>query len=157
MKRLANLAAARHQQWHVVDARGQHVGRLAARIAPVLVGKHKPIWEPHRHEHGDFVVVVNAAEVHFTGRKWDQKIYYRHTGYPGGLKMRTAREVHRRKPGEVLRKAISGMLPKNKLRETFLNRLKIYPAEDHPHEAQLASQRAAYSPLDDMPPPFTWY
>lgn len=159
-----SLAEARRQRWHVVDASGQHVGRLAARLAPVLVGKYKPIWEPcvgvpsgcvnlsrrHRHEHGDFVVVLNAAEVEFTGKKWTQKVYYRHSGYPGGLKMRTAAEVHRRKPGEVLRRAVSGMLPKNKLRQIYMSRLKIYPTEDHPHQAQVAGQRAAWSPLEDI-------
>ena len=126
-------------QWHLVDcAEGVSVGRLAARIAPVLRGKHKPQFEAHRHEHGDFVVVVNADKLVFTGKKWAQKLYRHHTGYPGGLKERTAKEMQRRKPGEVLRRAVLGMLPKNKLRQTFATRLKIYAGKDHPHGANIA-------------------
>lgn len=126
-------------QWHLVDAaEGVSVGRLAAAIAPVLRGKHKPTYEPHRHEHGDYVVVVNADKLMFTGRKWKQKEYFTHSGYPGGLKVRTANEVQRRKPGEVLRKAVLGMLPKNKLRATYATRLKIYTGPDHPHAVNLA-------------------
>ena len=127
------------QQWHLVDcAKGVSVGRLAARIAPVLRGKHKPTFEAHRHEHGDIVVVINAEKLVFTGKKWSQKVYRHHTGYPGGLKERTAKDVQSRKPGDVLRRAVLGMLPKNKLRETFARRLKIYPGRDHPHAANLA-------------------
>ena len=122
------------QRWHLVDAaQGVSVGRLAAAIAPVLRGKHKPGFEPHRHEHGDNVVVVNADRLVFTGRKWKQKLYRHHTGYMGGLKERTAADLQRRKPGEVLRRAVLGMLPKNKLRTIFIRRLWIYPGPEHPH------------------------
>mmetsp|Transcript_11800 Transcript_11800/g.35147 ORF Transcript_11800/g.35147 Transcript_11800/m.35147 type:complete len:166 (-) Transcript_11800:23-520(-) len=131
------------QQWHLIDAAdGVSVGRLAARIAPVLRGKHKPGYEPHRHEHGDFVVVVNADQLVFTGKKWQQKLYYRHSGYPGGLKVRTAAEEQRRKPGEVLRRAVLGMLPKNKLRHVYATRLRIYGGPDHPHAANVAGSAA---------------
>lgn len=130
------------QQWHLVDcAKGVSVGRLAARIAPVLRGKHKPTFEANRHEHGDFVVVVNADKLVFTGKKWSQKVYYHHTGYPGGLKERTAKQIQSRKPGDVLRRAVLGMLPKNKLRDTYATRLKIYSGPDHPHAANLAGNR----------------
>ena len=129
-------------QWHLVDcAAGVSVGRLAARIAPVLRGKHKPTYEPHRHEHGDYVVVINVERLVFTGRKWARKEYIHHTGYPGGLKRRTAAEMQRRKPGEVLRRAVLGMLPKNKLRATYARRLKIYGGADHPHGANVAGTR----------------
>ena len=122
------------QRWHLIDAsQGMSVGRLAAAIAPVLRGKHKPGFEPHRHEHGDNVVVVNADRLVFTGKKWKQKLYRHHTGFVGGLKERTAADLQRRKPGEVLRRAVLGMLPKNKLRTTFIRRLWIYPGAEHPH------------------------
>ena len=122
------------QRWHLIDAaQGVSVGRLAAAIAPVLRGKHKPGFEPHRHEHGDNVVVVNADRLVFTGRKWKQKLYRHHTGFMGGLKQRTAADLQRRKPGEVLRRAVLGMLPKNKLRTIFIRRLWIYPGPEHPH------------------------
>ena len=126
--------AAPKQRWHLIDAsQGVSVGRLAAAIAPVLRGKHKPGFEPHRHEHGDNVVVVNADRLVFTGKKWKQKLYRHHTGYMGGLKERTAADLQRRKPGEVLRRAVLGMLPKNKLRTIFIRRLWIYPGPEHPH------------------------
>ena len=122
------------QRWHLIDAsQGVSVGRLAAAIAPVLRGKHKPGFEPHRHEHGDNVVVVNADRLVFTGKKWKQKLYRHHTGFMGGLKERTAADLQRRKPGEVLRRAVLGMLPKNKLRTIFIRRLWIYPGPEHPH------------------------
>ena len=122
------------QRWHLIDAsQGVSVGRLAAAIAPVLRGKHKPGFEPHRHDHGDNVVVVNADRLVFTGKKWKQKLYRHHTGYMGGLKQRTAADLQRRKPGEVLRRAVLGMLPKNKLRTIFIRRLWIYPGAEHPH------------------------
>ncbi|KAJ1452887.1 ribosomal protein L13-domain-containing protein [Pelagophyceae sp. CCMP2097] len=127
------------QQWHQVDAQQKIVGRLAVKIATVLQGKHKPSFEPNRHEHGDWVVVTNADELVFSGKKWDQKVYRWHTGWPGGLKARTAKEMQRRKPGEVLRKAVAGMLPKNKLRRTHMWRLRIFAGVEHPHALQLAN------------------
>lgn len=104
----------------------------------------------HRHEHGDFIIVLNASKVEFTGRKWSRKIYYKHSGYPGGLKARNANDIERRNPGDVLRKAVVGMLPRNKLRDIFKKRLKIYAGEEHDYEDKLVGERAAMSPLDDI-------
>jgi large subunit ribosomal protein L13 len=123
------------RQWYVVDAEAKTLGRLATQIADVLRGKGKPAYTPHV-DTGDFVVVVNAEKVHVTGQKLDQKIYYRHSGYPGGLRERTLREQLARRPEEVLRKAVKGMLPKNKLAAAQLRKLKIYAGPDHPHAAQ---------------------
>lgn len=128
--------------WHLVDADGKVLGRLASRIAMVLRGKHKPIFTPHT-DAGDFVVVVNADKVRLTGNKLDQKIYYRHSGYMGGLKATSARTMLKTKPEEVLRHAVRGMLPKNSLGRKLLKKLKIYCGADHPHEAQ-------------KPQPLTW-
>ena len=123
------------RRWYVVDAEGQTLGRLATRIADALRGKGKPQYTPHV-DTGDFVVVVNAEKIAVTGKKLDEKIYYRHSGYPGGLKQRTLREQLERRPTEVLRKAVKGMLPKNKLAARQLTKLKIYAGPEHPHEAQ---------------------
>ena len=123
------------RQWYVVDAEGQTLGRLATRIADTLRGKGKPQYTPHT-DTGDFVVVVNAEKVSVTGKKLDQKMYHRHSGYPGGLTSRTLREQLDRRPTDVLRKAVKGMLPKNKLASAQLLKLKIYAGPDHPHEAQ---------------------
>jgi len=121
--------------WYVVDAEGQNLGRLATRIADTLRGKNKPQFTPHV-DTGDFVVVVNAEKITVTGKKLDEKIYYRHSGYPGGLKQRTLREQLERRPTEVLRTAVKGMLPKNKLAARQLTKLKIYAGPEHPHTAQ---------------------
>ena len=123
------------RQWYVVDAEGQTLGRLATRIADMLRGKGKPQYTPHT-DTGDFVVVVNAEKVAVTGKKLDQKMYHRHSGYPGGLTSRTLREQLDRRPTDVLRKAVKGMLPRNKLASAQLLKLKIYAGPDHPHEAQ---------------------
>ena len=123
------------RRWHVVDAEGQTLGRLATRIADVLRGKDKPVYTPHV-DTGDFVIVVNAEKIAVTGKKLDDKIYYRHSGYPGGIKQRTLREQLDRRPTEVLRVAVKGMLPKNKLAARQLVKLKIYSGPDHPHAAQ---------------------
>ncbi len=123
------------REWFLVDAEGQTLGRLATRIADTLRGKGKPQYTPHV-DTGDFVVVVNAEKIAVTGSKLDTKIYYRHSGYPGGIKQRTLREQLERRPTEVLRKAVKGMLPKNKLAAAQLRKLKIYAGPDHPHEAQ---------------------
>ncbi len=127
------------RRWYVVDAKDKVVGRLASRIAMVLMGKHKPHYTPHL-DTGDFVVVINASRVRFTGRKWEQKCYYRHSGYPGGLKVKRAREVLEKNPEEILRHAVRGMLPKNHLGRKLLKKLKIYPGEAHPHQAQQPEQ-----------------
>ena len=129
------------RRWYVVDAEGKTLGRLATRIADALRGKDKPTYTPHV-DTGDFVIVVNAEKIQVTGNKLDQKIYYRHSGYPGGLKERTLREQLDRRPTEVLRVAVKGMLPRNKLSRAQLTKLKIYAGPDHPHEAQ------APEPLD---------
>ena len=121
--------------WYVVDADGETLGRLATRIADALRGKLKPQYTPHV-DTGDFVVVVNAEKIAVTGNKLEEKMYYKHSGYPGGLRERTLREQLDRQPTEVLRKAVKGMLPRNKLGLAQLTKLKIYAGPDHPHEAQ---------------------
>ena len=123
------------RRWYLVDADGQTLGRLATRIADTLRGKDKPQYTPHV-DTGDFVVVVNAEKVAVTGQKLDQKRYYRHSGYPGGLRERTLREQLERQPAEVLRKAVKGMLPRNRLARQQLTKLKIYAGPEHPHQAQ---------------------
>jgi large subunit ribosomal protein L13 len=123
------------RRWYVVDAEGQTLGRLATRIADTLRGKDKPEYTPHV-DTGDFVVVVNAEKVAVTGQKLDKKIYYRHSGYPGGLRQRTLREQLDRQPAEVLRKAVKGMLPRNRLARQQLTKLKVYAGPEHPHTAQ---------------------
>ena len=123
------------RDWYVVDAEGETLGRLASRIAPILKGKHKPIYTPHL-DCGDFVIIVNAEKVRVTGRKLDQKLYYRHSGYPGGLKSISLRDQLNRYPERVLQAAIRGMLPKNKLGRRMIKKLKVYAGDAHPHEAQ---------------------
>ena len=123
------------RRWYVVDADGQNLGRLATRIADTLRGKRKPEYTPHV-DTGDFVVVVNAEKVAVTGKKLEQKLYYRHSGYPGGLRVRTLAEQLDRRPTEVLRKAVKGMLPRNRLARQQISKLKIYAGPGHPHEAQ---------------------
>jgi large subunit ribosomal protein L13 len=123
------------RQWRLVDAEGQTLGRLATRIADTLRGKDKPQFTPHV-DTGDFVVVVNAEKVAVTGKKLDDKKYHRHSGYPGGLRTRTLREQLERRPEEVIRKAVKGMLPRNRLGRAQLRKLKIYAGPEHPHTAQ---------------------
>lgn len=123
------------QKWYVVDAEAQTLGRLATRIADVLRGKGKPQYTPHV-DSGDFVVVVNAEKIRVTGKKLEQKVYYRHSGYPGGLRERTLAEQLERRPEEVLRRAVRGMLPKNRLAAVQLRKLKVYAGPEHPHGAQ---------------------
>jgi large subunit ribosomal protein L13 len=123
------------REWYLVDAEGKTLGRLATQIADTLRGKRKPQYTPHV-DTGDFVVVVNAEKIQVTGNKLDQKRYYRHSGYPGGLRSRTLREQLDRRPTEVLRVAVKGMLPKNRLARQQITKLKIYAGPEHPHEAQ---------------------
>ena len=123
------------REWYLVDAEGQTLGRLATAIADTLRGKNKPQYTPHV-DTGDFVVVVNAEKIAVTGKKLDEKLYHRHSGYPGGLRTRTLREQLERRPTEVIRKAVKGMLPKNKLAAAQLTKLKVYAGPEHPHEAQ---------------------
>ncbi len=124
-----------NREWFVVDASDKILGRLAARIAHRLRGKHKPEFAPHM-DNGDFLVVVNAEKVAVTGRKLDKKMYYKHTNHPGGLKERTLRQMLDKKPEEVLRAAVKGMLPKNRLSRRLLNKLKVYAGSEHPHASQ---------------------
>jgi large subunit ribosomal protein L13 len=135
MKTFVATPANRERNWVVVDATGKTLGRLATQIADTLRGKRKPVFTPHV-DTGDFVVVVNAEKIAVTGSKLDQKRYYRHSGYPGGIKSRTLREQLDRRPTEVLRTAVKGMLPKNKLARQQITKLKIYAGPEHPHESQ---------------------
>lgn len=123
------------RRWYVVDAEGLHLGRLATRVASILRGKNKPIYTPHM-DTGDFVVVVNAEKVVLTGRKEDQKMYYRHSGRPGSLKQETARQLRQRRPTRLVEAAVRGMLPKNRLGRHLYRKLKVYAGPDHPHQAQ---------------------
>jgi large subunit ribosomal protein L13 len=141
MKSFMATAQTVEKEWFVVDAQGATLGRLATQVASILRGKHKPTYTPHA-DAGDFVVIVNAGKVHLTGRKMDQKMYYWYTGYPGGIKGRTARQMLDRKPEEVLRRAVKGMLPKNNLGRKMMTKLKIYASPEHPHQAQQPKQLA---------------
>lgn len=123
------------KDWYVIDADGKVLGRLATEIARRLRGKHKPVYTPYV-DTGDFVIVVNAGKVKLTGKKLTDKIYYHHSGYPGGLKETPAGKMLQERPGEVLRLAVRGMLPKNSLGRAMLKKLKIYSGSDHCHEAQ---------------------
>jgi large subunit ribosomal protein L13 len=123
------------RRWYVVDAEGQNLGRLASVIAETLSGKRSP-WYTRHADTGDFVVVVNAEKITVTGNKLDDKLYYRHSGYPGGLRSRPLRDQLERRPTEVIRKAVKGMLPRNRLARQQLNKLKVYAGPDHPHQAQ---------------------
>ena len=123
------------RRWYVVDASGVVLGRLASEVATILRGKHKPMYAPHM-DTGDHVVVVNADKIELTGNKGEDKYAYRHSGYPGGIRSRPLREELRRRPTEVLRKAVRGMLPRNRLGRAQLLKLKIYAGPEHPHEAQ---------------------
>jgi large subunit ribosomal protein L13 len=125
----------RQRNWVLVDARGKTLGRLATQIADMLRGKRKPEYTPHI-DTGDFVVVVNAADIHVTGDKRAAKLYHRHSGYPGGLRTRTLEEMLERRPEEVIRLAVKGMLPRNRLARQQLTKLKVYAGPDHPHQAQ---------------------
>ncbi len=123
------------RKWYVIDASGRVLGRLAALVAARLRGKHKPTFTPHV-DTGDHIIVVNAAKVTLTGRKWDQKMYYHHSGYIGGLKSATAKQLLQKRPGDLVFHAVRGMLPKNSLGRNMLKKLKVYAGPDHPHVAQ---------------------
>ena len=123
------------KQWYIVDASGKTVGRLCTRIATVLRGKHRTFFTPHI-DCGDNVIVINAEKVHFSGKKWDSKSYYRHSGYIGGLKSITAKKMLQKKPEIIIRHAVRGMLPKNRLGRKIFRNLKVYSGNEHPHEAQ---------------------
>ncbi len=123
------------REWLVIDAKDQTLGRLAARIAHILRGKHKPIYAPHT-DTGDYVIVVNADKIRVTGKKLDQKIYYRHSNYPGGFRTETLRDLMQRHPDRVIQTAVRGMLPRTRLGRQMIKKLKIYEGANHPHEAQ---------------------
>jgi large subunit ribosomal protein L13 len=127
--------AETEHRWYVVDASGERLGSLAVRIARALSGKHKPTWTPHIDD-GDHVIVVNAEKIELGGKKWTQKLYYRHSNYPGGLKVQTAREIADKRPQRLIEMAVRGMLPTNRMRDEQLRRLSVYTGTAHPHEAQ---------------------
>lgn len=135
MKTYVTKASEVEREWFVVDAEGETLGRLATRVARVLRGKHKPSYSPSV-DVGDYVIVLNADKVHVTGRKLDQKIYYRHSGYVGNLKRIPLREALERHPERVFEHAVRGMLPKNRLGRKMIKKLKVYAGAEHPHEAQ---------------------
>ena len=122
-------------RWFLVNAEGKILGRLATELAKILKGKTKPTYTPHT-DTGDFVVIINAGKLVLTGKKMQDKKYYRHTGYPGGIRETTAEKLMATKPTELIRKAVKGMLPKNSLGRQMLTKLKVYAGPDHPHEAQ---------------------
>lgn len=127
-------------QWHVIDASEKILGKLASEVATLLMGKHKPTYTPHLNT-GDFVIVINAAKVRVTGKKAQQKIYYRHSGYPGGLKSTTFAKMTETHPTLAIEYAVKGMLPKNRLGRDMLRRLKVYPGDSHPHQAQVGKSK----------------
>lgn len=131
---LQKTAETQHD-WYIVDAAGQRLGTLAVRIARALSGKHKPTWTPHIDD-GDHVVVINAEKIELGGDKWKQKLYYRHSNYPGGLRVQTAREMHDKHPTRLIEKAVRGMLPTNRMRDVQLRRLNVYAGAEQPHTAQ---------------------
>jgi large subunit ribosomal protein L13 len=135
MKTYVATPENREREWLVVDASGRTLGRLATRIADNLRGKLKPEYTPHC-DVGDFVIVVNAEKISVTGKKREEKLYHRHSGYPGGLRTRTLNDMLERQPEEVIRKAVKGMLPRNRLARQQLRKLKVYAGPEHPHEAQ---------------------
>lgn len=123
------------RKWYVIDADGLVLGRLASRVAPILKGKTKPIYTPNA-DTGDFVIIINAEKVRLTGNKLENKIYYRHSGYPGGLKQKTAKELMESNPEKIVISAVHGMLPKNRLGKVQLKKLKVYRGSEHPHASQ---------------------
>jgi large subunit ribosomal protein L13 len=134
-KTIATTPSDIERKWYVVDAQGQTLGRLASAIAPHLNGKTKPYYAPNL-DVGDYIIVVNAEKIHTTGRRLDQKVYYRHTGYPGGLRSLTLRQMLAKYPERVIRFAVKGMLPKGPLGRQMIRKLKVYAGPTHPHEAQ---------------------
>lgn len=136
-------AAEIEHQWYVVDAAGKTLGRLSSDVAYVLRGKHKPIFSPHM-DTGDYVIVVNADKIAVTGNRADQKMYYSHSGYPGGLKKRTYKDVLQKRPQRILEHSIRGMLPRNSLGDAMYRKLRVYAGPAHPHQGQTPRQ------LDDL-------
>jgi large subunit ribosomal protein L13 len=137
MKTYSTKAKDVERQWHVIDASGKTLGRLATQIANLLMGKHKPTYVPYL-DTGDYVIVLNAAKVRVTGKKAKQKTYYRHSGYPGGLKAETFEKMLAAHPTRVIEHAVKGMLPHNRLGRAMFKKLKVYVDDSHPHQAQVA-------------------
>lgn len=135
MRTYQQKTAETSHEWYIVDAAGQRLGTLAVRIARTLAGRHKPTWTPHIDD-GDHVVVINADKVELSGKKWDQKMYYRHSQYPGGLRAENAGDVRNKHPERLIERAVRGMLAPNRMRAEQLRRLKVYVGTDHPHAAQ---------------------
>ena len=123
------------KEWIIIDAADVPLGRVATKVASIVRGKTKPTYTPHV-DTGDNVIIINASKIRLTGKKWDDKTYYHHTGWTGGIKSSTAKEIHEKKPRELLKKAIDGMLPKTRLGRTLRNNYRIYELEQHPHEGQ---------------------
>ena len=140
MKTYSPKAKDIERDWWVVDAAGKTLGKIATQAAGLLMGKHKPIYAPHI-DTGDYVVVINAAKVKVTGKKAEQKIYYRHSGYPGGLKSQNFAQLFSKDPRRVVELAVKGMLPHNNLGRAMFRKLKVYPGNEHPHQAQVAFRR----------------
>ncbi len=139
MRTYSQKTAETAHDWYIVDAAGQRLGTLAVRIARALSGKHKPTWTPHIDD-GDHVVVINAEQVELGGRKETQKVYHRHSGFPGGLKTETAAQVRAKHPERLIERAVRGMLPTNRMRDVQLTRLRVYAGTDHPHVAQTPAE-----------------
>jgi len=141
MKTYSTKLSDLEPQWHVIDASGRTLGRLATEVATLLKGKHKPIYSPHLNT-GDFVIVLNAAKVRVTGKKAQQKMYYRHSGYHGGLTSTTFAKMIATHPARVIELAVRGMLPHNRLGRDMMRRLKVYPGDKHPHQAQVGGGKS---------------
>jgi large subunit ribosomal protein L13 len=135
MKTMSAKTIPEGRRWYVVDATDRTLGRLASQVASRLRGKHQPIFTPHA-DTGDFIIIINAEKIRLTGRKWQQKVYYRHSGYMGGLQSITAKKLREKKPENLVRYAVWGMLPKNRLGRKIYKKLKVYGGPNHPHEAQ---------------------
>jgi len=137
MKTYSPKAKDIEREWWVIDAKDKTLGRIATQVASLIMGKHKPIYAPHI-DTGDYVVVINVAKVKVTGKKAEQKVYYRHSGYPGGLKSQRFEELFDKDPVRVMELAVRGMLPHNRLGRAMLKKLKVYPGNEHPHQAQIS-------------------
>ena len=140
MKTYSVKASEIKREWHVIDAKDKVLGKLATEVVGLLMGKHKPMFCRHL-DTGDFVVVINAAKIHVSGNKAKQKLYYRHSNYPGGLKSITLEEMQKAKPERVIEYAVKGMLPRNRLGNSMLKKLKVYAGESHPHLAQTGDSK----------------
>ena len=142
MKTYSTKAKDVERQWHVIDASGKTLGKLATQVANLLMGKHKPTFVPYL-DTGDFVIVLNATKIKVTGKKPKQKTYYRHSGYPGGIKAETYEEMMAAHPTRVIEHAVKGMLPHNRLGRAMFKKLKVYAGDSHPHQAQVAGMKTS--------------